>query len=220
VRLKSENMIRRKYPIEYELGPDILEKGTQWLALRLKNVGDDSLHNLDIKMHSTDSLQISFRSPSDYIYRLLPDEEKFLSFQVDAHGTTALYFSIRYFKEGGSFHWDSPWIREQVLGDVAELEGILVSNSYGVIGRELEVEATIKGLGNSDGLDLQFWADTPSGKHEELAEIKTKKLSRGEEASYTTKITPKEEGYYTVYASLYDNRRRIGRDSDTLWVEK
>ena len=31
---------------------------------------------------------------------------------------------------------------------------------------------------------------------------------------------PKEEGYYTVYASLYDNLRRIGRESDTIWVEK
>ena len=91
-------MIRFKYPIEYELSPDILEKGTQWLTLRLKNAGDDSLHNLDIKMHSTNSLQISFRNPSDYIYRLQPDEEKFSSFQVDAHGTTALYFSIRYLR--------------------------------------------------------------------------------------------------------------------------
>ncbi len=213
-------MIRFKYPIEYELSPDILEKGTQWLTLRLKNAGDDSLHNLDIKLHSTDSLQISFRNPSDYIYRLQPDEEKFSSFQVDAHGTTALYFSIRYFKEGGSFHWDSPWIREQVLGDVAELESILVSNPYGTIGKELEVEATIKGLANSEGLRLEFWTDTPSGKYEELAEIKTKKISRGEEASYIAKITPKEEGYYNVYANLYDNYQRIGRNSDTIWVEK
>ena len=213
-------MIRFKYPIEYELSPDILEKGTQWLTLRLKNAGDDSLHNLDIKSHSTDSLQISFRNPSDYIYRLQPDEEKFSSFQVDAHGTTALYFSIRYFKEGGSFHWDSPWIREQVLGDVAELESILVSNPYGTIGKELEVEATIKGLANSEGLRLEFWTDTPSGKYEELAEIKTKKISRGEEASYIAKITPKEEGYYNVYANLYDNYQRIGRNSDTIWVEK
>jgi hypothetical protein len=218
--LSSRNMIRRKYPIEYDLSPDTLEKGTHWLTLRLKNIADESLHNLDIRMHSTDSLQISFRDSSDHIYRLQPDEENFLSFHVDVHGTASVYFSIRYFKAGGSFHWDSPWIRQQVLGDVAELEGILVSNSYGIIGRELEAEATIKGLGNSDGLDLQFWAETPSGKYEELADIKTKKLSREEEASYTAKITPKEEGYYTVYASLYDNRRRIGRHSDTLWVEK
>ena len=213
-------MIRQKYPIEYELSPDTLEKGTQWLTLRLKNVGNENLHNLDIKMHPTDSLQISFRDPNEHIYRLRSDEENYLSFQVDVHGTTSLYFSIRYFKEGGSFHWDSPWIRQQVLGEVAELEGILVSNPYGIIGKELEAEATIKGLGNSDELDLTFWMDTPSGKYEELAEIKTKKLSRGEEISYTAKITPKEEGYYTVYASLYDNRRRIGRHFDTLWVEK
>jgi hypothetical protein len=86
-----------------------------------------------------------------------------------------------------------------------------MSNSYGTIGRELNEEATIKGLGSSDGLDLQFWADTPSGEHEELAEIKTKRLSLGEEVSYTANITPKETGYYTVYASLYDHNRRIGR---------
>jgi hypothetical protein len=213
-------MIRVKYPIEYDLDPGTLEKGIQWISLRLKNVGEVSLHNLDIKMHSVDSLQISFRNPSDYIYRLTPNQETYLHFQVDAHGTTALYISIRYFKEGGSFHWDSPWIREKVQGEVAELEGILVSNTYGVIGRELEVEATVKGFGNSAGLDLHFWADTPSGSYEELAKIKTKSLSIGEEASYTAKITPKEEGYYTVYASLYDNLRRIGREFDTIWVEK
>jgi hypothetical protein len=213
-------MIRRKYPFEYELIPETLEKGTRWLTLWLKNIGNKSLHNLDINMHSTDSLHISLRKSSDHIFRLTPDEVRYLSFQVDAHGTTGLYFSIRYFKEGGSFHWDSPWIREQVLGEVAELEGILVSNPYGIIGRELEAEATIKGLGNSDGLDLQFWADTPSGEHEELAEIKTKKLSSGEEVSYTAKITPKETGYYTVYGSLYDHNRRIGREFDIIWVEK
>ena len=42
---------------------------------------------------------------------------------------------------------------------IAELESIFVSNPYGIIGRELEVKAAVKG--NSDGLDLQFWADTP-----------------------------------------------------------
>jgi hypothetical protein len=97
---------------------------------------------------------------------------------------------------------------------------ILLSNTYGTIGRELQVEATIMGLGNSDGLDLEFWADTPSGKYKELAKIKTKSLSPGEEASYTVKITPKEEGSYTIYASLYDKLNRIGRDSDTLRVRK
>lgn len=213
-------MRRTKYPFEYELIPKSIEKGTQWLTLRLKNEGDDKLYNLDIQMHSIDSLHISFRNPNGYIYNLTPDKEEYFNFQVDARATTALYVSIRYFKGGGQFHWDSPWIQEEVIGEVAELESMLVSNPYGNIGRELEVEATVKGLGDSDGLDLHFWADTPSGKYEKLAEIKTKKLSHGEEASYTTKITPKEIGYYTVYANLYNNNRRIGRSSDTIRIEK
>jgi hypothetical protein len=49
------------------MGPGTLEKGIQWITLQLKNVGDVSLHSLDIKMHSADSLQISFRSSTDYI---------------------------------------------------------------------------------------------------------------------------------------------------------
>ena len=60
-------------------------------------------------------------------------------------------------------------MREQVLGDPAEIESIFVSNPYGNIGRELEVEAVIKGLGYSDGPRLAFWTDTPSGEYEELS---------------------------------------------------
>ncbi len=186
----------------------------------LKNDGDEKLYNLDINMHSIHTFQISMHNPSHYIYLLAPGEEKYLNFQVDASGTTSLYVSIKYSKEGGQFHWDSPWIRQQVLGEVAEHEGILVSNPYGTIERELDIEATVKGLGDSEGLRLTFWTDTPSDKYEELAEIKTKKMTRGEEASYTAKIHPKEEGYFTIDANLYDNGRMIGRDSDTIWVEK
>ncbi len=213
-------LIKSRFPFEYELTPDTLEKGTQWLTLMLRNIGDVALHNLDVRMHSTDSFHINFHNPTDHVYRLPPYEDRFLSFQVEANATTSLYISIRYYKEGGSFHWDSPWIREKVVGEVAELERVLVTNPYGLIGRELEVEAVVKGLGDSNGLDLIFWADTPSGNSEEIAQIKTKKLSKGEEASYTAKITPKEKGYYTIYSSLINNYKRIGRDSDTLWVEK
>jgi len=122
-------------------------------------------------------------------------------------------------KNGNHFYWDSPWIREEVLGEPAELESLFVSNPYGMIGKELEVEATVKGLKDSEGLTLDLWSDTPSGNYEKIAQIKTKKLSRGEEASYTAKITPKEKGYYTIYANLYNNYRLVGRRSDTICVD-
>ena len=143
-----------------------------------------------------------------------------MSFQVDANGTSHLYISVHGRKNEDHFHWDSPLIREEVLGDPAEIESLIVSNPYGNIGSELEAEAIVKGLGDSDGLRLVFWTDTPSGKYEELAEIKTRKMSKGEEGSYKAKIKPKEEGFYTVYANLYDGYRRIDREYDIIWVDR
>ena len=213
-------MIRYKRPLEYELSPNTLERGVHWLTVRLKNKEDDILQNLNIKMHSIDSLHISFRNPNTYIYLLKSEEEKYLNFQVDATVTSHLYISIHGRRNGDHFHWDSPLIREEVLGDPAEIESIFVSNPYGNIGRELEVEAVVKGLGDSDGLRLAFWTDTPSGMYEELADIRTRKMSRGEETSYKAKIKPKEEGYYTVYANLYDDYRLIDRDYDIIWAER
>jgi hypothetical protein len=168
-------LIRFRYPIEYEISPDSIEKGSHWLSLRLKNTGDNYLKNLNIKMHSLDSVHIIFRNPNHYIYDLRPDEEKYFEVEVEANKTSHLYISIRGRKNGDHFHWDSGLIREQVLGDPAEIERVFVS-PCSHIGEELEVEAVVKGLGDSDGLGLAFWGQTPSGKFEELADVKTRKM--------------------------------------------
>jgi hypothetical protein len=55
-------MIRVKHPIEYELTPDAVERGSHWLTVRIKNTGDKDLQNLNVKMHSLDSTHISFLS--------------------------------------------------------------------------------------------------------------------------------------------------------------
>ena len=55
-------MIRVKHPIEYELTPDAVERGNHWLTVRIKNTGDNDLQNLNVKMHSLDSIHISFLS--------------------------------------------------------------------------------------------------------------------------------------------------------------
>ena len=72
-------MIRVKHPIEYELTPDAVERGSHWLTVRIKNTGDNDLQNLNVKMHSLDSLHISFHNPNDYILFLRSGEEKHLN---------------------------------------------------------------------------------------------------------------------------------------------
>jgi hypothetical protein len=43
---------------------------------RLKNIGDEKLSNLNIKIHSLDTFHIYFRNPSDHIFVLCPEEER------------------------------------------------------------------------------------------------------------------------------------------------
>ena len=96
----------------------------------------------------------------------------------------------------------------------------MLSHPYTTIGKTLSVEATIKGLRKSTGLKLEFWVETPSGKFEEQAIIDIKELSDGKEARYSAEFTPKEMGYYTIYAYLYDGKRRIGHRTDSIQAQK
>ena len=51
-------MLRLKYPIEYELNPTEIDKGTQWLTLKLKNTGSKTLKRLDVALHSLDTFYL------------------------------------------------------------------------------------------------------------------------------------------------------------------
>ena len=43
--------MRTKYPIEYELNPTKIDLGTHWLTLKLKNIGSETLKELDVELH-------------------------------------------------------------------------------------------------------------------------------------------------------------------------
>jgi len=50
--------------------------------------------------------------------------------------------------------------------------------------------------------------------------MEIKDLPVGEEARYTAEFTPKETGFYTIYAYLYDGWRRIGHKTDCIYAKK
>ena len=52
-------MLRYKYPIEYELNPTEIDKGLQWLTLKLKNKGRVPLKRLDVELHSIDTFPLT-----------------------------------------------------------------------------------------------------------------------------------------------------------------
>lgn len=72
----------------------------------------------------------------------------------------------------------------------------------------------------SGELELEFWAETPIDRFEELAALKTKPIDSGEIAKYSAEITPENEGLYKIHAYLHDGHRRIYHKTDTIYVKK
>ncbi|HKZ93364.1 MAG TPA: hypothetical protein VJ249_02120 [Candidatus Bathyarchaeia archaeon] len=217
--------MRLKYPIEYELNPTEMDKGKQWVTLKLKNTGNKTLKRLDVELHSLDTFYLfPLFFPfgiGHYIGELEPNEEREVVFQVNAQGSAEVYATISARKDGDYFWWESGWTHITVIEEKAEISRLVVlSHPYTTIGETLSAEATIKGLREITGLKLEFWVETPAGKFEEQATIDIKELSVGEEARYSAEFTPKETGYYTIYAYLYDGWRRIGHKTDSIYAQK
>jgi hypothetical protein len=223
--MEVKKVLRYKYPIEYELNPTDMGKGKQWLTLTLKNIGNKTLERLDVELHSLDTFYLSpLFFPfgiGHYIGELQPDEEREVVFQVNAQGAADVYATICARRDGKYFSWESGWTHISVSEEKAEIGRLLVlSHPYTTIGKTLSVEATIKGLRKSTGLKLEFWVEPPAGKFEKQATIDIKELSVGEEARYTAEFTPKETGYYTIYAYLYDGWRKIGHKTNSIYARK
>jgi len=210
-----------RYPIQYETKPKTIPTGRNWLTITVRNVGAEPLTALDVRLNSLDAYSIGVYGSGSYIAALQPDEERVIPFQVEANMTTSIYISADGWKGGDPFYWESPAIRITVGEQAAELARLFVmAKPYPAVGERIRLEATVRTLRSSEGLVLEFWADTPGGEFKELARVETQKLPAGEETSYTAEITVDEEGLYTLYAYLYDGIRRIGRETDTVVVTK
>ena len=223
----TEILTRHKYPIRFELYPAEIDVGNNWVTLKLENIGHKTLSNLDIQLHSLDTFNLTVYGSGlfgagHYLPDLESNEEKELVFKVNAVGSASVYVTI---KGRGArdryFTWESGWMKLTLNEEKAEIGRLLVlSNPYTAIGKTISAEATIKGLKKSTELKLEFWVEPPTGKFEEQATIEIKDLAVGEEARYTAEFTPKETGYYTIYAYLYDDWRRIGYKTESIYARK
>ena len=224
--MATKVLSRWKGPIKYEVTPEEIDKGISWLTLKLKNIGNQTLNGLDIQLHSMDTYNLTVYGTwgfgaGQYLPELGPNQERELVFRVNALGSADVYITVKGYKNGDYFWWESGWTTLKLIGEKAEIGHLLVlSHPYSTIGKTLSVEATIKGLKKSSGLKLEFWVETPTGKFEEQAKIDLKDLPVGEEARYTAEFIPKETGYYRVYAYLYDGRMRIGYKTATIYAQK
>ena len=219
-------MLKYKYPIEYEFDPTEIEKGTNWVTLKLKNIGNEPLENLDVQLHSVDTYNLTvygswWEGAGHHIAKLGPEWKNEVVFRVNAIGSANVYVTLKGRMDGKYFWWESSWASLHLSDEKAEIGSLLVlSHPYSKIGQTISAEATVKGLRKNGGLTLEFWVETPSGKNEQQARMDIKDLPVGEESRYTAEFTPKETGFYTIYAYLYDGYVRIGYKTEHIHAEK
>jgi hypothetical protein len=208
-----------KYPIDYELTPRRLDVGRRWVTLELANVGEEELVDLDVRLNSLDAYNIEVQNNSLHIGTLEPDEEETWPVRVWIERSGSVYASIDGWRDGEPFHWESHPMRLSATGEAAEIVSLFaLSHPYARLGEPIACEATVRGIDHSQGLVLEFWAETPTGEFKSLAKEGLDALAPGEVVRHTFEVTPREEGIYALHAYLYDGPRRIGHRREYLSI--
>ncbi len=100
---------RIKFPFDYELSPSEMRTGTNWVTLKLKNIGSETLRELDIQLHSLDTYNLTVYGTGlfgagQYLPELRPNEEKEMVFRVNAVGSANVYVTIKARRDGRILH--------------------------------------------------------------------------------------------------------------------
>jgi hypothetical protein len=210
-----------KFPIEFQIKPTVVGKGGHHITLTLKNISKDKLTSLDIKLNSLDVYGLSVYGNGEHLTEIKPGKKEEISFRVLANRSARVYAIVSGYQNDTVLNWESPYIKIKSGDEVVELSNVFaLTEPYPPPGKTIRFEAVVRGLSESEGLNLEFWVDTPSGMFKELAILETKKLKAGEVARHAAELTPSEEGLHTIHAYLYDNGRQIGHETDMVWVEK
>jgi len=208
-----------RHPIAYEVSPREIERGTRWLTLSLKNIGDAPLSGLSVRLHSMGDYSIDVAGEGNYVDALEPGDKEEIPYRVSADLTGRVYASVEGWEDEGRFEWESPGLLIRVGEPPAELVSVFALTApYPDPGEELRCEALVRGMEPSGQLRLEFWAQEPRGPFEEQATLSNLQVAAGEESSCVTAITPEQDGEYVVHAYLFDKDRRIGHALDRVYV--
>jgi hypothetical protein len=185
----------KRYPISFLIEPRSLEKGRHWITVTIQNIGVTTLKKLDLSLASRDTSNINILVDRRYLPELGPQEEEILPFQIETNATSKIYLVVTGRENDETFHWESPFMKIRVAGEVAEIERLAaLTHPYPMKGKEVDLEARIAALQSSQDLRVQFWARKPTDEFEEIASETMEGISSGEIETIEAKMIASEEG--------------------------
>lgn len=226
-------MKRIKMPFEFEVFPDNIKTGNQWVSVQLKNIGTSRLTQLDVKLHSNNPSLISILGTGKYIGEINIGDTETVPFKVEADVSTYIYATVSGYKNEDYFFWLSPRVRLDVDITTARLNNVFaLTHPHVAMNDTIKAEALIEGVTGGEGFNVEFWHDSPYSLFEDIPEVNARaprifekiadvsieKLFPGEVKRPSIEFTPNEKGVHEIHVYLYDNKKYIGCDKDTVYV--
>jgi hypothetical protein len=206
-------------PFEYSISPERIEPGTHWVSIHLKNIERQPMMNMNVRLISNDPLRIQPLDRGGYINLLNPCEERVVPVQIEANQGSWVYLHIEYWLDDEMFYWESPNVWLKVRRDPARIMTLFSIKGHQLnLGEEIPVEATVTADLPVDDLHIDFWIETADGKFETFQSIDIDHMDAGEVRTITSSFTPEEEGLYSIYAYLFDEKRRVDRKIEQLRI--
>src|SRR3990167_792032 len=200
----------KKGPIEYEIKPENLNIGKEWVDVTLKNITTKALFGLNVKLNSMDTFGLEVLESSRYLPLLGSGQAESVFFRVESYLTTNVYITIDSLRNGDRFHWESPARTIRVGEDFAEL----IKFNAGMVGGDITTEASVKSFIDTVNLTYEVWAQGPDGAIEEMEIKDMGEMKDGEVRAVRTGFEPNKKGLYTIDAYLYDGPKRLSHRTD------
>ncbi|MGZ4928751.1 MAG: hypothetical protein ACXV76_10850, partial [Halobacteriota archaeon] len=87
--------VKRSFPFEATITPDVLGRGHHWITVQLKNVSTERLFELGVTLYDVDPFQVEVLPGAfQFIEELAPQETKRLKFLVNANHTGWVYLNV------------------------------------------------------------------------------------------------------------------------------
>ena len=149
-----------KRDIRYEIGPENIDRGIQWLAIRIKNMGDGEFNDVKVRLNSMDTSGIQVKQPYQFIPTLNPDESVKFHIPVRARNHAYVYMTLEAkTREGNSISWESIPVRINVGDMPAELDSIALAYSSDKGQKSVSVDVHVKAHVDVKSLLLEIWVE-------------------------------------------------------------
>ncbi len=214
------NNVKRSFPFEATVTPDVLDRGHHWITVHLKNMTTERLFELSATLYDYDPFQVEVLPGAfHFMEELAPQETKTLKFLVNANHTGWVYLNVTTASDGAYLDWYSPYYEIRVTEDPAEIQMFFVNKPYWVLNEMIKTETVVHAHRDVSDLRLEVSVTTPSKAFTIIDTTDIDAIKKHRMKKLESTYLALEEGLYNLTARLFHEQKLISTKQTTFYVK-